>query len=191
LFLKLVGGLNLEVHSVDSKYGLGHLLNLGSLGCHHFNIVLGVLGASEGRGTSVLLTHVELLDLSFHAVHHHGNLLRLGAVVLDNLENIYPPVSSKHGLGVLRCLDVLHGQVLLGKFHVHVDLGNGKGGGGVVYLVVGGEGVDSDEFLVVSSEGGSGVLLVNGGKGGSGELLVDFVLDTSFSSLSSLSGVHN
>jgi hypothetical protein len=177
LFLKLVGGLNLEGHSVGSKDGLGHLPNLGPLGGHHVNVVLGVQGASEGSGTSFLLLYVKLLDLSFHPVHLHGNLLRLGAVVLDNLENVDPRVDSKLGLGVLCCLDVLHNLVLLGKLHVHVVLG----GGGKLLVVVG-EGGDGGKLLVVVGEGGDGVnLLVVGGEGGgSGKLLVNFVLDTSF-----------
>ena len=44
------------------------------------------LGAGEGSGLSFLLLHVELLDLSFNPVHLHGSLLRVGAVVLGNLE---------------------------------------------------------------------------------------------------------
>jgi hypothetical protein len=88
LFLELVGGLGLEGHSVDGKDGLGHLPNLGLLGDVHFNVVLGVLGAVEGSGTSFLLLHVKLLDLSFHPVHLHGNLLRVGAVVLGDLETV-------------------------------------------------------------------------------------------------------
>ena len=56
------------------------------------------------------------------------------------------------GLGVLRCLDVLHNVVLLSKLHVHVDLGSGGGGGGL--LVVGGEGGGGDELLLVGGEGG-------------------------------------
>ena len=127
------------------------------------------LGASQVSGTSCLLLHINLLDLSSHHVHLHGNLLRFGAVVLDNLENVDPRVDSELGLGVLRCLDVLHDLVLLGKLHVHVDLGSGEGDGGVVLLVVGGEGGSSDKLLVVGGEGGGG-----------GELLVNFVLDTSF-----------
>ena len=35
-----------------------------------------------------LLLHVELLDLSSHPVHFHGSLLRVGAVVLGNLEAV-------------------------------------------------------------------------------------------------------
>ena len=42
LVLELVGGLNLEGHSVGINDGLGHLLNLGPLGGHHVNVVLGV-----------------------------------------------------------------------------------------------------------------------------------------------------
>ena len=44
LFLELVGGLGLEVHSVGIKAGLGHLPNLGPLGDVHFNVVLGFRG---------------------------------------------------------------------------------------------------------------------------------------------------
>jgi hypothetical protein len=50
--------------------------------------------------------------------------LDFGPVVLDNLENVNPRFDGELGLGVLRCLDVLHDMVLLGKFHVHVVLGN-------------------------------------------------------------------
>jgi hypothetical protein len=71
LGLELVGGLGLEGHSVGDV---------------HFNVVPGVVGAGEGSGLSFLLLHVELLDLSFHPVHLHGDLLRVGAVVLGNLE---------------------------------------------------------------------------------------------------------
>ena len=85
MVLELVGGLSPADHSVGSKDNPGHCLVLNLLDGHHVNKVLGVLGASEGRGTSVLLLHVELLDLSFHAVHHHGNLLRVGAVGLENV----------------------------------------------------------------------------------------------------------
>ena len=83
LFLELVGGLGLEGHSVGIKDGLGHVPNLGPFNDVHFNVVLGVFRASEGSGTSFLLLHVKLLDLSFHPVHLHGNLLRLVAVVLE------------------------------------------------------------------------------------------------------------
>ena len=85
MVLELVGGLSSADHSVGSKYSLGHLPDLNLLDSHHINKVLGVLGASEGRGVSVLLPHVKLLDLSFHAVHHHGNLLRVVVVVLENV----------------------------------------------------------------------------------------------------------
>jgi hypothetical protein len=162
LFLELVGGLGLEGLSVGC---LGSLLNLCLLSDVHFSVILGVLGASEGSGTSFLLLHVKLLDLSFHPVHLHGNLLRLVAVVLDNLENVDPRVDGGLGLGVLNCLDVLPNVVLLSKLHVHVVLGNGEGGGGGELLVVGGEG--GGELLAVG--GGVGKLLVVGGEGG-GEL---------------------
>ena len=108
MFLKLVGGLSPEGLSVGSKGGLSSPLNLGLLNSGHVNVVLGVWGASEGCGTSFLLLHVNLLDLSSHHVHLHGNLIRFGAVVLDNLENVDPRVEGGLGLGVLRCLDVLH-----------------------------------------------------------------------------------
>jgi hypothetical protein len=121
---ELVGGLNLDGLSVGSKGGLCNLLNLGLLGGVHVNVVLGVWGASEGSGTSFLLLHVNLLDLSSHHTHPHGNLLRFRAVVLDNLENVNPRVGGGLGLGILRCLDVLHDLVLLGKLHVHAVLGN-------------------------------------------------------------------
>jgi hypothetical protein len=98
--------------------------------------------------------------------------LDFGAVVLDNLENIDPRVDGELVLGVLRCLDVLHDMVLLGKFHVHVVLGSCKGSGGGELLVVSGEGVGGDELLVVGGEGVGGELLVVGGEGGGGELLV-------------------
>jgi hypothetical protein len=124
LFLKLVGSLDLEGLSVASKGGLGSLLNLGLLGGVNVNVILSVWGASEGSCTSFLLLHVNLLGLSSHHVHLHGNLRRFGAVVLDNLENVDPRVDGGLGLGVLRCLDVLHGSVLLGKLYVHVVLGN-------------------------------------------------------------------
>jgi hypothetical protein len=58
---ELVGGPGLEDLSVGSKGCLGSLLNLGLLGNVHFNVVLGVLGASEGSDTSFLLLHVKLL----------------------------------------------------------------------------------------------------------------------------------
>jgi hypothetical protein len=86
VFLELVGGLGLEGHSVGGQDGLGHIPDLGPLGDVHFNVVPGVLGAGEGSGFSFLLLHVELLDLGFHPVHLHGDLLRVGAVVLGNLE---------------------------------------------------------------------------------------------------------
>jgi hypothetical protein len=172
LFLELVGGLGPEGLSVGSKGCLGSLLNLGLLGDIHFNVVLGVLGASEGSGTSFLLFHVKLLGLSFHPVHLRGSLLRFCAVVLDNLENVGPRVGGGLGLGVLRCLDVLHDLVLLGKLH-------GEGGGGGRLLVIGGEGGGS-ELLVVAVEGGGG---------GGGELLGHFILDSSFTC--QLPGVHN
>ena len=124
LFHKLVGGLDLEGVSVSSKGGLSSPLNLGLLNGVHVNVVLGVWRASEGSGTSFLLLHVNLLDLSSHHVHLHGNLLRFGAVVLDNLENFDPRVDGGLGLGVPHCLDVLHDLVPLGKLHVHVVLGN-------------------------------------------------------------------
>ena len=85
MVLKLVGGLSSADHSVGSKDSPGHLLDLNLLDGHHVNKVLSVLGASEGRGVSVLFPHVKLLDLSFHAVHHHGTLLRVVVVVLENV----------------------------------------------------------------------------------------------------------
>jgi hypothetical protein len=172
LFLKLVGGHSPEGLSVGSKGGLSSPLNLGLLNSGHVNVLLGVWGASEGSGTSFLLLHVNLLDLSSHHVHLRGSLLRFCAVVLVDPENVGPAVDVGLGLGVLHCLDVLHNVVLLSKLH------GGEGDGGGELLVVGGEGGVGGELLVVVGEGGGG-----------GELLVNFVLDTSFTS--SLPGVHN
>jgi hypothetical protein len=81
--LEIVGGHDLEGLIVGGKDGLGSLLNLGLLGGLHVNVVLGVLGASEGSGTSFLLLHVNLLGLGSHHIHLHGNPLGLGAVVLE------------------------------------------------------------------------------------------------------------
>jgi hypothetical protein len=95
LVLELVGGLDLEVLSVGSKDGLGSRLNLGLLGGLHVNIVLGVLGVSEGSGACFLLLHVKLLGLvllpnvkflKFGACSHLVSLLF--NVVLDGLENV-------------------------------------------------------------------------------------------------------
>jgi hypothetical protein len=82
---ELVGGLGPGSRVVGSDDGLGHLLNLGSLGAHHVNVVLGVLGVGEGSGTSFLLPHVTPRS-QLHAVHLCGNLLRLGADVLENVD---------------------------------------------------------------------------------------------------------
>ena len=56
--------------------------------------------AGEGRGLSFLLLHVELLDLSFHPVHFHGSLLRVGVVVLGNLEAVDTRVDGGLDLAV-------------------------------------------------------------------------------------------
>jgi hypothetical protein len=47
-----------------------------------------------------MLLHVELLDLSFHPVHFHGSLLRVGAVVLGNLEAVDTRVDGGLDLAV-------------------------------------------------------------------------------------------
>ena len=57
VYLELVGDLGPGNRSLSNDDGLGHLLNLGSLGAHHVNVVLGVLGVGEGSGTSYLLLH--------------------------------------------------------------------------------------------------------------------------------------
>jgi hypothetical protein len=49
-------------------------------------LFLVFLGAGGGSGLSFWLLHVELLDLSFHPVHLHGELLKVCAVVFGNLE---------------------------------------------------------------------------------------------------------
>ena len=51
---------------------------------HHVNFVLDVLGGGEGGVSSFLLLHGDLLSLSSHHVHLHGDLLRLGVVVLND-----------------------------------------------------------------------------------------------------------
>jgi hypothetical protein len=69
----------------------------------------------------------------------------------------------------------------LGKLHVYVGLGGGKGGG--AHLVVGGEGVGGNELLVIDDkDDGDGELLVVGGEGVGSKLLVNLVLETSFTS---------
>jgi hypothetical protein len=72
---------------------------------------------------------------------------------------------------------------LLGKLHVHVGLGGGEGDGGGIHLVVGGKGGGGDKLLVVDDKGdGDGELLVIGGEGVGSKLLVNLVLDPSFTS---------
>jgi hypothetical protein len=72
--------LGLEVLSVGSKGELVTCLNLGLLGGLPHQLVLGVLGAGEGSGATVLLLQFKLLVLSSHHVHHRGNPLGLVAV---------------------------------------------------------------------------------------------------------------
>jgi hypothetical protein len=48
----------------------------------HVNLVLDALGGGEGGVTSLLLLHGELLSLSSHLVHLHGDLLRLAQLFL-------------------------------------------------------------------------------------------------------------
>jgi hypothetical protein len=48
-----------------------------------------------------LPNHGELLDLSFHPVHFHGSLLRVGVVVLGNLEAVDTRVDD--GLDLAFC----------------------------------------------------------------------------------------
>jgi hypothetical protein len=75
---ELVGGLGLGSPSVGVDDGLGHLLNPGSLGAHHVNIVLGVLGVGEGSGASFLLLHITSFYMcNFYSSFHTINKLLL------------------------------------------------------------------------------------------------------------------
>ena len=82
LVIELVVVLELEILSVGGKGDFLTRLNLGLLGGLPHQRVLGVQGAGEGSGASVLLLQVKLLVLSSVRVHLHDNPLGLGADVL-------------------------------------------------------------------------------------------------------------
>jgi hypothetical protein len=131
-------------------------------------VILGVNLLSLGS----LDEHSTAICLDLLAGELHGDLLRLGGLVLDGGE----------GSGFQRSA-VYGGLPLLVHLHV-VLLGGGEGGGGGELLVVVGEGGGGGELLVIVGEGGGGGLLVVGGEGGGGgELLVNFVSETSFTSI--------
>jgi hypothetical protein len=137
-------------------------------------VVLGVnllsLGSLDEHSTAIFL---DLL-----AVELHGELLRLGGLVLDGGEGGGFQRSAVYGR--LPFLVHLH-VVLLG--HGARVLGGGEGGGEL--LVVDGEGGGGGKLLVVGGEGGGGgdLLVIGGEGGGGGELLVHFVFDPTFASL--------
>jgi hypothetical protein len=81
LVIELVVVLELEILSAG-KGNFHTRLNLGLLGGLPHQRVLGVQGAGEGSGASVLLLQVKLLVPSSVRVHLHDNPLGLGADVL-------------------------------------------------------------------------------------------------------------
>jgi hypothetical protein len=73
--------LELEILSVGGKGNFLTCLNLGLLVGLPHQRVLGVQGAGEGSGASILLLQVKLLVLSYVRVHLHDNPFGLGADV--------------------------------------------------------------------------------------------------------------
>jgi hypothetical protein len=112
-------------------------------------------------------------------------------VGLDDLESSIP-IDDKLRHNFLSCLDSLlvwnlsliySFTLFLGRPHVHVGPGGDEGDGSVKLLDVVGEGVGDGVLLVVVGEGGGGDELLVVGEGVGSVLLVNFVLDTSFTSL--------
>lgn len=166
---ELVGGLGLGSHSVGVDDGLGHLLNPGSLGAHHVNVVLGVLGVGEGSGASFLLLHVTPRS-KLHAVHLCGNILRLGT---DILENVDPRVCSDLDLAFC-AVSAFFAIWYFSASSTFMGLGVGEGGGRGNLLVVVGKGVGCDQLLLVICEGVGvdDLLVVNSGGDSSDSLHV-------------------
>jgi hypothetical protein len=81
LGMRVLGGDDVGLGCRRLQLLLLHVKFLG-LATRHVNSVLDALGGGEGGVTSLLLLHGELLSLSSHLVHLHGNLLRLAQLFL-------------------------------------------------------------------------------------------------------------